>query len=85
MFGIIRPCRHSLPGDLHAAWSAHLCGLCLALRDGHGQIARVATNYDGMIISVLVEAQNPPDTRHGRDQGSDQRELTSTTSSKLVI
>jgi hypothetical protein len=38
---------------------AHLCGLCLALRDDHGQLARVATNYDGLIISVLVEAQAP--------------------------
>jgi hypothetical protein len=38
---------------------AHLCGLCLALRDGHGQSARIATNYDGLIISVLVEAQTP--------------------------
>ncbi len=37
---------------------AHLCGLCLALRDGHGQLARVATNYDGLIISALVEAQS---------------------------
>ena len=36
---------------------AHLCGLCLALRDGHGQFARIATNYDGLIISVLTEAQ----------------------------
>lgn len=36
---------------------AHLCGLCLALRGDHGQFARLATNYDGLVISVLVEAQ----------------------------
>lgn len=40
-----------------ASWMAHLCGLCLALRDGDGQFARVATNYDGLVISVLTEAQ----------------------------
>ncbi|MCF2527982.1 DUF5685 family protein [Yinghuangia soli] len=57
MFGIIRPCRHRLTEGLRDAWMAHLCGLCLALRDDHGQAARVATNYDGLIISVLVEAQ----------------------------
>lgn len=45
---------------------AHLCGMCLALRDDHGQAARVATNYDGLIISVLVEAQSPQDTAEGR-------------------
>ncbi|GAA1176002.1 hypothetical protein F4556_006415 [Kitasatospora gansuensis] len=63
MFGIIRPCRHSLPEPLRAAWLAHLCGLCLALRDGHGQLARTATNYDGLVISVLVEAQSAPSRR----------------------
>ncbi|EOD66460.1 DUF5685 family protein, partial [Amycolatopsis vancoresmycina] len=59
MFGIIRPCHHRLAAGLHADWQAHLCGLCLTLRDEHGQLARVVTNYDGLIISVLVEAQTP--------------------------
>jgi Family of unknown function (DUF5685) len=57
MFGIIRPCRHRLGGELAAAWQAHLCGMCLSLRDDHGQVARLATNYDGLLISVLAEAQ----------------------------
>ncbi|WP_436774896.1 DUF5685 family protein [Yinghuangia sp. YIM S09857] len=61
MFGIIRPCRHRLTDGLREAWMAHLCGLCLALRDDHGHAARVATNYDGLIISVLVEAQAEPE------------------------
>jgi uncharacterized protein DUF5685 len=57
VFGIIRPCRHRLGARLGASWTAHLCGLCLALRADHGQLARVATNYDGLIVSVLTEAQ----------------------------
>ncbi|MFC4858965.1 DUF5685 family protein [Actinophytocola glycyrrhizae] len=57
MFGIIRPCRHRLSSSLRTSWWAHLCGLCLALRDEHGQLARAATNYDGLIISALVDAQ----------------------------
>ncbi|MBP2477931.1 hypothetical protein JOF53_006803 [Crossiella equi] len=57
MFGIIRPCRHRLAEPLRAAWWAHLCGLCLALRDAHGHLARAATNYDGLVVSALVEAQ----------------------------
>ncbi|MCT2587114.1 DUF5685 family protein [Actinophytocola gossypii] len=59
MFGIIRPCRHRLSERLRTSWWAHLCGLCLTLRDDHGQFARAATNYDGLIISALVEAQSP--------------------------
>ncbi|WP_416980687.1 DUF5685 family protein [Streptomyces sp. T028] len=57
MFGIVRPCRHRLGERLKTQWMAHLCGLCLALRGDHGQFARVVTNYDGLLISVLTEAQ----------------------------
>src|SRR4051794_36865518 len=57
VFGIVRPCRHRLTESLKTQWMAHLCGLCLALRKDHGQLARVVTNYDGLLISVLTEAQ----------------------------
>jgi hypothetical protein len=59
MFGVVRPCRHRLCGSEYAEWMAHLCGLCLTLRDLHGQSARLVTNYDGLLVSVLTEAQNP--------------------------
>ncbi|MET9592477.1 DUF5685 family protein [Streptomyces sp. NPDC006516] len=58
MFGIVRPCTHRLSEGLKTEWMAHLCGLCLALRADHGQFARVVTNYDGLIVSVLTEAQS---------------------------
>ncbi|WP_432188168.1 DUF5685 family protein [Streptomyces sp. Tue6028] len=57
MFGIVRPCSHRLGEGLKTQWMAHLCGLCLALRGDHGQFARIVTNYDGLLISVLTEAQ----------------------------
>ncbi|MET9776700.1 DUF5685 family protein [Streptomyces sp. NPDC006367] len=57
MFGIVRPCRHRLGESLTSQWMAHLCGLCLALRKDHGQFARIVTNYDGLLVSVLTEAQ----------------------------
>nr|WP_199563781.1 MULTISPECIES: DUF5685 family protein [unclassified Streptomyces] len=57
MFGIVRPCTHRLSEGLRTEWMAHLCGLCLALRSDHGQFARIVTNYDGLIVSVLTEAQ----------------------------
>ena len=59
MFGIVRPCLHRLRGPLFGQWMAHLCGLCLTLRDLHGQNARLVTNYDGLLVSVLTEAQSP--------------------------
>ncbi|GGX35632.1 hypothetical protein GCM10010297_66060 [Streptomyces malachitofuscus] len=57
---MVRPCRHRLGEKLTAQWMAHLCGLCLALRGDHGQLARIVTNYDGLLISVLTEAQSGP-------------------------
>ncbi|WP_309141466.1 DUF5685 family protein [Streptomyces composti] len=57
MFGMVRPCRHRLGERFTAQWMAHLCGLCLALRGEHGQLSRIVTNYDGLLISVLTEAQ----------------------------
>ncbi|MFF5504760.1 DUF5685 family protein [Streptomyces roseolus] len=69
MFGIIRPCRHRLGEGLRTEWMAHLCGLCLALRGEYGQFARVATNYDGLIVSVLTEAQSERTTDWRRAAG----------------
>src|SRR5215472_10826852 len=59
MFGIVRPCRHRLREPLFGRWMSHLCGLCLTLRDLHGQSARLVTNYDALLVSVLTEAQDP--------------------------
>lgn len=65
LFGIVRPCTHRLGERFKAEWMAHLCGLCLALRGDHGQFARIVTNYDGLLVSVLTEAQSgaAPGTR----------------------
>lgn len=70
MFGIVRPCTHRLSEGLRTEWMAHLCGLCLALRSDHGQFARIATNYDGLIVSVLTEAQSARATGWRRTAGS---------------
>ncbi|MEU4085380.1 DUF5685 family protein [Streptomyces aureus] len=69
MFGIVRPCSHRLGEGLKTQWMAHLCGLCLALRGDHGQFARVVTNYDGLLISVLTEAQAEKATGWRRTAG----------------
>ncbi|MFJ4877732.1 DUF5685 family protein [Streptomyces sp. NPDC088745] len=69
MFGIVRPCTHRLSEGLKTEWMAHLCGLCLALRSDHGQFSRVVTNYDGLIVSVLTEAQSVRSTDWRRTAG----------------
>jgi hypothetical protein len=69
VFGIVRPCLHRLGENFKTQWMAHLCGLCLALRGDHGQFARVVTNYDGLLISVLTEAQAERATGRRRTVG----------------
>lgn len=69
MFGMVRPCGHRLGEGLRAQWMAHLCGLCLALRTDHGQFARIVTNYDGLLVSVLTEAQAERATAGRRTAG----------------
>lgn len=49
-------------------WLSHFCGLCLALRDDFGQSTRLATNYDSLVLSALVEAQTEADP-HRRTAG----------------
>ncbi|MCW2883894.1 MAG: hypothetical protein JWL58_756 [Streptosporangiaceae bacterium] len=64
MFGLVRPCRHGMCASLFKEWMAHLCGLCLTLRTEHGQASRLVTNYDGLLVSVLVEAQSQERSPH---------------------
>ncbi|WP_237088113.1 DUF5685 family protein [Nocardia seriolae] len=56
---MLRPCAHGAArhGIDPSAWQTHMCGLCLGLRDGHGQMARVATNTDAIVLEILTEAQ----------------------------
>ena len=56
MFGIVeQPCARQ-SGD-RREWMTHLCGLCLTLRDRHGQVSRITTNRDAVVLSALYEAQ----------------------------
>ncbi len=56
MFGLAKGGCHLTPTN-RKQWQGHICGLCLTLRDHQGQLARMATNYDAALISVLCEAQ----------------------------
>ncbi|GBC59656.1 hypothetical protein DENIS_0597 [Desulfonema ishimotonii] len=57
MFGLICGC-YLGPGP-RQHWTAHYCGLCLALKTHHGHLSRLAVNGDAALLSVLCEAQSP--------------------------
>ncbi|MEY1674016.1 MULTISPECIES: DUF5685 family protein [Gordonia] len=58
MFGVLTPCRHALDHDLMDQWRSHLCGVCISLRDNHGQSSRLTVNTDAVMVSILTAAQS---------------------------
>lgn len=56
MFGLIKGCHLNKKQKNH--WMAHFCGLCLTLKQEHGHMARMATNGDGALLSIIYEAQS---------------------------
>lgn len=59
MFGVLKGSRCGLNRKEQSEWMSHICGLCLTLRDKHGQLARLTTGFDTAYLSVLYEAQLP--------------------------
>lgn len=57
MFGVLRGSTCKTRSEQRQEWQGHLCGLCLSLRDNYGHPARLATNYDAAVLSVLCAAQ----------------------------
>ncbi len=53
MFGNVAACRHTL-GSQHRDWMAALCGTCLAVRDGSGQLSRALVTTDAVAAAVLA-------------------------------
>ena len=71
MFGLVRPCRHTMTQVNRESYRAHMCGACLGIRDELGQAARIALNRDALILSVLAEHIGAPLEREfaGRQHG----------------
>jgi hypothetical protein len=57
MFGVLETKGCRWPREAKSQWWSHICGTCVALRDHCGQLARLTTNYDAALVSVLCEAQ----------------------------
>jgi len=68
MFGVLRGSNCVMGSELWNQWIGHVCGVCLSLKDNHGQASRMTMNYDAAFLSVLCEAQDPgpPITRTSR-------------------
>ncbi len=56
MFGFLRIARHRLDDGDRAAYRAHFCATCHALRDFGGRPASLLTNYDATAFALVVGA-----------------------------
>ena len=54
MFGIATPCTRSLGPQLRRDYQAHMCGLCLGLRDGHGLGVLVPEADDRALVHRVI-------------------------------
>ncbi len=55
MFGTINPCYFNFKQK--EIYQSHLCGICISLKKQFGNFSRINTNTEGVILSVLCEAQ----------------------------
>jgi hypothetical protein len=63
MFGVIQGKGFQLNCGERREWMGHVCGMCLALNRTAGSVARLTTNYDAALVSVLYEALSPQPVR----------------------
>lgn len=56
MFGFLRIARRRLDDGDRAAYRAHFCATCHALRDFGGRPASLLTNYDATVFALVVGA-----------------------------
>ena len=62
MFGVLKGASCAMNPEERQEWMGHICGVCLSLRDNYGHSARITTNYDAALLSVLCEAQSEAST-----------------------
>ena len=63
MFGVLKGATCAMKPKEKQQWMGHICGVCLSLRDNYGHTARITTNYDAALLSVLCEAQSDVSTQ----------------------
>ena len=65
MFGYVRPNLADLPQEAQQRYRAHYCGLCHALGDRHGQLARMTLTFDLTYLTLFLGALYEPQERTG--------------------
>lgn len=65
MFGYVRPNLTDMPEAQQARYRAHYCGLCHAIGDRHGQMARMALTFDLTYLTIFLASLYEPEETSG--------------------
>lgn len=65
MFGTLTAQTELLTEEQLARYKACYCGLCRSLKERHGQLGRLALNYDTCFLVLLLDSLYEPETRQG--------------------
>ena len=65
MFGTLTAQTELLTEEQLARYRACYCGLCRSLKERHGQLGRLALNYDTCFLVLLLDSLYEPETRQG--------------------
>ena len=65
MFGIVTAALSSVSADEKARYQATYCGLCRALKERYGQVARAALSYDLTFYVLLCASLHEPPEQEG--------------------
>lgn len=65
MFGYVSANLSSLSEDAKGRYKAVYCGLCRSLKRRHGQVSRLALNYDMTFLIMVLDSLYEPESCHG--------------------
>lgn len=65
MFGYVRPNLTDMAEDVQQRYRAHYCGLCHAIGDRHGKLARMALTFDLTYLTIFLSSLYEPEETSG--------------------
>ena len=65
MFGYVRPNLADMSPEAQSRYRAHYCGLCHAIGNRHGQMARMALTFDLTYLTIFLASLYEPEEKSG--------------------
>ena len=67
MFGYVTASWKELTKEQRSRYGSIYCGICRGIRDGSGQMARIALSYDMAFLSCLLMSLYEPEEVSGKN------------------